>query len=202
MLRGPLAITGPLGARPKHQAAPRADGLLRAVLATLALSLWPAIAVAQTDAGLYRAASELNIRSGPSITAELIGVIPPDGRVAVSACDAFGWCEVRFGNIDGWAARQFLVRTGDLPADGVPLRAGPPTPEPAEEVGAVVEMAGVVMHGTPCATLRTGDETEYAILGNVPFGPGDALRVLVEVVATDACGGDRALAVLHVRLDR
>jgi len=186
-----------------HKGSPtrRADGRLRAALAALAMGLGPAIALAQADAGLYRAASELNIRSAPSVTAELVGVIPPEGRVAVSGCDAFGWCEVRYENLGGWAARQFLVRLGDLPADAVPLALGSPTPQPAEQTGAVVELVGVVTPGLPCAILRTGDDEEHAILGNVPFGPADSLRVLGEIVATEACGGDTALAVLHVRID-
>lgn len=165
------------------------------------MAVGPGIAGAQTDAGTYRAASELNIRAAPSIGAELLGVIPPGGLVAVSACDAFGWCEVRYEAIDGWAARQFLVRTGDLPPDAFVLRFGAPT-APVAEIGAIVEVTGNIEPRAPCATLETDAGETFAIVGNVVFDPAQTLLVLAETIAGDACGTDAALAILHVRIDR
>ncbi|MCW5717096.1 MAG: SH3 domain-containing protein [Bauldia sp.] len=171
------------------------------VAAALALVLLPASAIAQTDAGIYRAASELNLRAGPTTGAAILGVIAPSARVEVSNCDAFGWCAVRYQDLEGWAARQFLVRTGDLPAEA--------SATPAEtgeagtiEAGANTEVAGILTPGTPCATLRADDGTEFAIIGNVPFSPADPIVILGRTVATDACGNGTTLAVLHVRIAR
>ncbi len=202
MLRGPLATIAPQAALGGGTPAPHARRARRAIATALILALLPALAAAQADgAGFYRASSELNIRSGPSVAAELLGIIPPEGRVAVSGCDAFGWCQVRYENIDGWAARQFLVRTGDLPVDAFSLRFEPPT-APAAGDGAMIEVIGLLTPGVPCATLRTNDGEEFAVIGNVPFVPADTLRVLGERIATNACGTDAALAVLYVRVDR
>jgi len=167
----------------------------------LALALAPGSAFAQADAGTYRATGELNIRAAPSTEAAIIGIIPPSGRVAVSSCDAFGWCQIRYENIDGWAARQLLVRTGALPADAFSLRFGPPAAA-ADPTEGVQELVGRVTPGAPCAVLRTDDGRELAVIGNVPFDAATLLRLFGEEIATDACGTGTALAILHVRIDR
>lgn len=157
-------------------------------------------AVAQTDAGTYRAASELNIRAAPSTDAAIIGVIPPSGRVFVSGCDAFGWCRIRYQDIDGWSARQLLVRTGDLPADAFTLRFQTPAAAAIGPAGGVRELSGRVTPGTPCGLLRTDDGREFPVVGNLPYGAATPVRVLGEEIATEACGTGTALAVLHVRI--
>jgi uncharacterized protein YraI len=174
---------------------------MRSLLAAVLLALVPAAAVAQADAGTYRASSELNVRAAPSIGAELIGVIPPSGRVTVFTCDLFGWCQVQYQDLQGWAARQFLVRTGDLPADTFARRFGsPPAVPTATGPTAAIEVTGRLVARAPCATVRTEDGTEYPLVGNVPFNSVD-VRIVGQQIATDACGTATALVVFHVRID-
>lgn len=176
---------------------------MRPAFAAAILMLAPAVALAQTDAGTYRASSELNVRAAAGIQAELLGVIPSAGTVTVFRCDAFGWCQVQYQDLQGWAARQFLVRTGDLPPDALTLRVGSPAETlEADVAGGPIEVSGQLAAGTPCTTLLTEDGTEYALLGNVPFSPAAPVRVVGQAIATDACGTATALAVLYVRIAR
>ena len=51
----------------------------------------------------------LNMRSGPSAYAPIVGTIPPDGRSIrlVGGCVGV-WCRVVYGGTAGWVNRQFL----------------------------------------------------------------------------------------------
>ncbi|MGV8840746.1 MAG: SH3 domain-containing protein [Bauldia sp.] len=182
--------------------APSARAFATALAVALVLAAAPATAQEQAEAGTYRAANELNVRAAPSPDAAIVGVIPPAGRVAVSGCDAFGWCRVRFESLDGYAARQFLVRTGDLPADAFTLRFATPAVDAAAPADGVRAFTGRVTPGMPCAILEADDGREYPVVGNVPFDAAAPLRILAEEVATDLCGTGVALAILHVRLGR
>lgn len=56
------------------------------------------------------AATDLNIRSGPSPFSDVIGVIPGGTEVAVDGClDAASWCKVQFDGLTGWSSSDYLA---------------------------------------------------------------------------------------------
>jgi len=65
----------------------------------------------------------LNVRSGPSTEAAVLGSIPPDGSgIAVGRCRVvsgyrFRWCQVSWQGLEGWASAGFLasMTTGRRP---------------------------------------------------------------------------------------
>jgi hypothetical protein len=50
--------------------------------------------------------ANVNMRAEPSMDAEVITVVPADGRVAVLECGQ--WCKVTYGNQSGWVHRRFI----------------------------------------------------------------------------------------------
>lgn len=65
----------------------------------------PAAAATQAKAG-----TDLNIRSGPGVQHEVIGVIPGGADVSVAGCiDAANWCEVTHDETSGWAYGDYLA---------------------------------------------------------------------------------------------
>jgi uncharacterized protein YraI len=78
------------------------------VLATVLLALSPG--------GAYTT-SRLRMRDAPSLSGEVLRLIPKASRVAVGVCEA-GWCEVEYRGETGYVAERFLtnrapdVRTG------------------------------------------------------------------------------------------
>lgn len=64
-------------------------------------------ALAQSSA---TATTDLNIRSGPGPSFEVIGMIPASGEATLHGCGADGqWCEVEFQGITGWASGGYLT---------------------------------------------------------------------------------------------
>lgn len=83
---------------------------LSVAIAGLALT---STAYAQTTATAW---TELNLRSGPGATYDIIAVIPSAETVAVDGClEESNWCRVSFGEINGWAAGDYLTATVDAP---------------------------------------------------------------------------------------
>ena len=83
---------------------------LSVAVAGLALT---STAHAQTTATAW---TELNLRSGPGATYDIIAVIPSAETVAVVGClEESNWCRVSFGEINGWAAGDYLTATVDAP---------------------------------------------------------------------------------------
>jgi uncharacterized protein YraI len=83
---------------------------LSAAVAGLVLT---STAYAQTTATAW---TELNLRSGPGATYEIIAVIPTSQSVTVDGClEESNWCRVSYGEIEGWAAGDYLTATVDQP---------------------------------------------------------------------------------------
>ena len=56
------------------------------------------------------AATDLNIRSGPSPFSGIIGVIPGGTEVAIDGClEAASWCKVDFDGLNGWSSSDYLA---------------------------------------------------------------------------------------------
>lgn len=77
------------------------------MVSAMALSI-AAPAYAQTARAV--AATDLNIRSGPSPFYNVIGVIPGGTDVAIDGClDAASWCKVQFDGLAGWSSSDYLA---------------------------------------------------------------------------------------------
>ena len=73
------------------------------VLAGLALSAGTALA---EDAV---AKTELNVRSGPGTSFNVVDVLAPDERVTMSECQTSGWCYITHDGPDGWVSAAYLA---------------------------------------------------------------------------------------------
>ena len=99
----------------------RRFGLLLLALGGLAWAAWSGLAAAQ-PAESYRvvgvdADDVLNIRTGPSASFPVVGVMPPDARGigGLGSC-VEGWCPVRYGSVTGWSSARFLAADSEAPA--------------------------------------------------------------------------------------
>jgi hypothetical protein len=99
--------------------------------------------LAPRDQRLYRVTNVspddpegLNVRSGPGAAYSPKGNIPYNGDgIVLHDCQAdSGWCLVTYGEVSGWASRQFLAPNGVDPAPA-------PLPSPARG-GENVQMVG------------------------------------------------------------
>jgi len=80
---------------------------------TLAGLLLASSACAQTAA---TAATDLNLRAGPGVSYEIVGVIPAAQSVTVDGCLAeSNWCRVGHDGISGWASGDYLVTMVEAP---------------------------------------------------------------------------------------
>ncbi|MCD9150085.1 DUF1236 domain-containing protein [Pseudophaeobacter flagellatus] len=81
----------------------RTLGMVSAIAMSIA-----APALAQTAKAV--AATDLNIRSGPSPFFDVIGVIPGGTEVAIDGClDTASWCKVAFDDLAGWSYSDYLA---------------------------------------------------------------------------------------------
>lgn len=64
---------------------------------------------------MAKAGTDLNMRSGPGVQHEVIGVIPGGDDVTVAGCiESANWCEVTFKDMKGWAYGDYLAaKMGD-----------------------------------------------------------------------------------------
>lgn len=84
-----------------------------ALSATIAGLVLTSTAYAQTTATAW---TDLNLRSGPGSTYDIIAVIPTSQGVTVEGClEESNWCQVSFGDMNGWAAGDYLTATIDAP---------------------------------------------------------------------------------------
>lgn len=54
--------------------------------------------------------ADLNMRKGPSLSAEVVTLIPKDSDVMVGECvREFRWCEASFDGVRGWVSSAYLT---------------------------------------------------------------------------------------------
>ena len=76
--------------------------LIAAALATTAILPTMALAIPAT------ATTDLNIRSGPGVDFEVVGVIDGDAVAEVEGCiESVQWCRVNYEGTTGWAHEGF-----------------------------------------------------------------------------------------------
>lgn len=82
---------------------------MRNLFATTAVAAI-ALAGAASAQTMAKAGTDLNIRSGPGVQHEVVGVIPGGEDVSVAGCiDSANWCEVTFDETSGWAYGDYLA---------------------------------------------------------------------------------------------
>lgn len=109
-------------------------------------------AFAQTMA---TAGTDLNVRSGPGVQHQVIGVIGNGAEVSVAGCiEGVNWCEVSSGDQAGWAYGDYLTtKIGDeiqplypnRQQVGVTIIEAPTTDTPAGQDTAVAGTTGAVI---------------------------------------------------------
>nr|NLI48844.1 SH3 domain-containing protein [Propionibacterium sp.] len=96
------------------------------------------------------ATGNVNLRTGPGTSYDVITVIPQGARVQATGTVSAGWIEVDFNGRRGYASGTYLAA------------AGAETPTTAEAAGSAVTTANV--------NVRTGPGTSYSIVGYAPLG--------------------------------
>lgn len=80
---------------------------------TLTGLLLSSAASAQTNANAY---TDLNLRAGPGVEYEIVGVIPTATAVTVDGClESSNWCRVAYGDVNGWASGDYLTAMVEAP---------------------------------------------------------------------------------------
>ncbi|KPQ05622.1 MAG: Protein of unknown function (DUF1236) [Rhodobacteraceae bacterium HLUCCA12] len=81
--------------------------------ATVAGLLLATTAQAETTATAW---TDLNLRAGPSISYDVVAVIPAAQSVTVDGClDESNWCRVMHGDVSGWASGDYLTAMVEAP---------------------------------------------------------------------------------------
>jgi Muramidase (flagellum-specific) len=101
-----------------------------------------------TDLAIIISASDVNLRSGPSTSAAIVGLVPY-GTLLVYTGDQDGWYQVRYRGQSAWVAGWLATGpvTAQVPDDAVPTL----LPVPSTHYGFVVQMkpyAETVSQGT------------------------------------------------------
>lgn len=109
------------------------------------------------------ASTDLNLRSGPGPTYEILSVIPAAQPVAVSGCLAQGpWCQVAYNGTNGWASGDYLTAMVEAPIYAnrerlaVPILTYESEPTAALPVGVMGALAGAVLGGPVGAVIGAG----------------------------------------------
>lgn len=95
-------MPAPIAAAPRYEAAPLPANPATSFRAPPPPMVYRVVNVTSFDV--------LNVRRGPSQTAELAGEIPPNGRgIRMSGACVGAWCQIRYGRVSGWVNRFYLV---------------------------------------------------------------------------------------------
>ncbi len=131
--------------------------------------LMASAAMAETQAAAW---TDLNLRAGPGPYYMILGVIPASEVVDVQGClEGASWCKVTYGEIEGWAAGDYLTSIGDE------------TPTALNVVGSKVVVKTVTYDGKQDEAVLAGGSAG-AVAGAMIAGPvGAVVGGIVGVVA-------------------
>lgn len=93
------------------------------LLIVFAAVLWlvPGPSGAQTS-WQATATTTLNFRAGPGTSYQVLGSIPQGGLVSVYQCtDGYGWCDILYAGVRGWASGRYLAYAGSGTYYGRPV---------------------------------------------------------------------------------
>ncbi|KPP85867.1 MAG: Protein of unknown function (DUF1236) [Rhodobacteraceae bacterium HLUCCO07] len=128
--------------------------------ATVTGLLLASSAFAETSATAF---TDLNLRAGPGVSHDIVGVIPASQSVTVDGClEASNWCRVSYGETNGWASGDYLTAMVASPiyANREQLAVETVTYEkdPDSAVGGSVTgaLAGAILGGPAGAVIGAG----------------------------------------------
>ena len=128
--------------------------------ASLSAMLLASTAFAETTATAY---TDLNLRAGPAVSYEILGVIPASQAVMVNGClEASNWCRVSFDGMEGWASGEYLTAMIESPIYANRERLAVETvtyersPEATVGVGMTGAIAGGMLGGPVGAVIGAG----------------------------------------------
>jgi uncharacterized protein YraI len=102
----------------------------------------------------------VNIRSAPSVNANVLGIIPTGSVVAAIGQNAgFNWIQVEYGNVEGWVASWVVIGSADL--SGLPVTSQSTEFSPLE---ADTLLARSIYN----VAIRTGPGLTYGIQTELP----------------------------------
>jgi uncharacterized protein YraI len=102
----------------------------------------------------------VNIRSAPSVNANVLGIIPTGSVVAAFGQNAaYNWIQVEYGGIQGWVAAWVVIGSADL--SGLPV-----TSQSAEF--SPLEADTLVARSVYDVAIRTGPGLTYGLQAEVP----------------------------------
>ncbi|HEV2109164.1 MAG TPA: SH3 domain-containing protein [Thermomicrobiales bacterium] len=112
--------------------------------------------------GSARTTTDLNLRSGPSLSAGVLAVMPGGAAVTITGSSQNGYVPVTYGGTSGWAYASYLTSGGS----------GTPEPEPASPP--VSGPSGTAVT-TAALNLRSGPNLTSNVLAVMPYGASVAL---------------------------
>lgn len=150
---------------------------MRQLIATTALAA-ATLAGAASAQTMATAGTDLNIRSGPGVQHEIVGVIPGGDEVTVNGCiESANWCEVAHAGHTGWAYGDYLTaQMGEAVQPLYPNR----------------QQIGVTVIEQPAETADAGQNT--AVGGATGAAVGALVGGPIGAVAGAAIGGTAAAA--------
>lgn len=127
---------------------------------TLTGILLASSAYAETSATAW---TDLNLRAGPGVAYEIVGVIPATQAVTVDGClDDLNWCRVAYDGMNGWASGDYLTAMVEEPiyTNRERLAVGTVTyerdPEATVGGGVAGAIAGAIVGGPVGAVIGAG----------------------------------------------
>ena len=152
---------------------------MRKLLATTTLAALTLAGAASAET-MATAGTDLNLRSGPQSTAEIIGVIANGDEVAVNGCiESANWCEVTYKDQKGWAYGDYLTaKVGDKIEPLYPNR----------------QTVGVTVIEAPAAETAGQNAADAAVGGAAGAAVGALVGGPVGAVVGAAIGGSSAAA--------
>lgn len=128
--------------------------------ASLSAMLLASAAYAETTATAF---TDLNLRAGPGVSYEIVGVIPASQSVTVDGClEASNWCRVSYDGKQGWASGDYLTAMVEAPiyANRERLAVGTVTYERSPDAtiggGVTGAIAGALLGGPVGAVIGAG----------------------------------------------
>lgn len=115
--------------------------------------------VSGPSTGSARTTADLNLRSSPTLSADVLTVIPSGGAVSLLGESENGFSRVTYAGTTGWAYATYLTSGGNAPD---PAPAAPQAPAAPGVTGSAVTTADL--------NLRAAPNTSSEVLAVMPYG--------------------------------
>lgn len=129
---------------------------------------------------MANAGTDLNVRSGPGVQHEVVGVIKGGDEVTVKGCiESANWCEVSYGEVAGWAYGDYLA--AKIGEEFQPLY-----PNRTEVGVAVIEAPAEEANANPAVGGATGAAMGALIAGPLGAVVGGSIGIAAGAAAEPA----------------